>query len=380
MTLAAAIIVAGGKGSRSGRAAPKQYERLLGRQVLDWSMEAFKAHPCVGRIVVVTPADSAPDAWGKGMVSVPGGATRTQSVRNGLAALDLPGDTPVLIHDAARPGLSQDMITSLLTALDRTDAVAPALPVSDALKTLKDGKLVTVPRDGLSRVQTPQAFRLGAIRKALDAAAADLVDDLAAMEATGARVELIPGDERLHKITFPEDFDMVARLLGPSVSVPRVGKGFDVHAFEPGDRVTLCGVAIPHDRKLKGHSDADAAWHALTDAILGAVALGDIGDHFPPSDDRWKNADSAIFLKESVRLAEAEGYAVASCDITVICEAPKVKPHREAMRQRTAELLGLPLQAVSVKATTTEALGFTGRREGIAAEAIAVLVPLTTAR
>ena len=380
MTLAAAIIVAGGKGSRSGRAAPKQYERLLGRQVLDWSIEAFRAHPGVGRIVVVTPADSAPDEWGKGVVSVPGGATRTQSVRKGLAALDLPSDTPVLIHDAARPGLSQDMITSLLAALDRTDAVAPALPVSDALKALKDGQMVTVPRDGLSRVQTPQAFRLGAIRKALDAAAADLVDDLAAMEATGARVELISGDERLHKITFPEDFDMVARLLSPSVSVPRVGKGFDVHAFEPGDHVTLCGVAIPHDRKLKGHSDADAAWHALTDAILGAVALGDIGDHFPPSDDRWKNADSAIFLKESVRLAEAEGYALASCDITVICEAPKVKPHREAMRQRTAELLCLPLQAVSVKATTTEGLGFTGRREGIAAEAIAVLVPSITAR
>ena len=330
--------------------------------------------------MVVTPADSAPDEWGKGVVSVPGGATRTQSVRNGLAALDLPSDTPVLIHDAARPGLSQDMITSLLAALDRTDAVAPALPVSDALKALKDGQMVTVPRDGLSRVQTPQAFRLGAIRKALDAAAADLVDDLAAMEATGARVELISGDERLHKITFPEDFDMVARLLSPCVSVPRVGKGFDVHAFEPGDHVTLCGVAIPHDRKLKGHSDADAAWHALTDAILGAVALGDIGDHFPPSDDRWKNADSAIFLKESVRLAEAEGYALASCDITVICEAPKVKPHREAMRQRTAELLCLPLQAVSVKATTTEGLGFTGRREGIAAEAIAVLVPSITAR
>tara|TARA_R110002094_G_scaffold157299_4_gene143703 strand:+ start:1420 stop:2562 length:1143 start_codon:yes stop_codon:yes gene_type:complete len=380
MTLAAAIIVAGGKGSRSGRAAPKQYERLLGRQVLDWSIEAFRAHPGVGRIVVVTPADSAPDEWGKGVVSVTGGATRTQSVRNGLAALDLPSDTPVLIHDAARPGLSQDMITSLLAALDRTDAVAPALPVSDALKALKDGQMVTVPRDGLSRVQTPQAFRLGAIRKALDAAAADLVDDLAAMEATGARVELISGDERLHKITFPEDFDMVARLLSPCVSVPRVGKGFDVHAFEPGDHVTLCGVAIPHDRKLKGHSDADAAWHALTDAILGAVALGDIGDHFPPSDDRWKNADSAIFLKESVRLAEAEGYALASCDITVICEAPKVKPHREAMRQRTAELLCLPLQAVSVKATTTEGLGFTGRREGIAAEAIAVLVPSITAR
>jgi len=380
MTLAAAIIVAGGKGSRSGRASPKQYERLLGRQVLDWSIDAFKVHPGVGTIVVVTPAGRVPDGGGEGVLRVPGGATRTQSVRNGLNALDLPTDTPVLIHDAARPGLSQTMISSLLEALGTADAVAPALSVPDALKAMRDGKLVTIPREGLSRVQTPQVFRLGAIRAALDAAPADLVDDIAAMEATGARVKLIPGDERLHKITFPEDFDMVASLLSASNSVPRVGKGFDVHAFESGDHVTLCGVAIPHDRKLKGHSDADAAWHALTDAILGAVALGDIGDHFPPSDERWKDADSAIFLKESVRLAEVEGYAVASCDITVICESPKVKPHRVAMRQRTAELLGLPLQAVSVKATTTEGLGFTGRREGIAAEAIAVLVPLTPAR
>jgi len=380
MTLAVAIIVAGGKGSRSGRDAPKQYERLLGRQVLNWSIEAFQAHPAVGTIVVVTPAGRVPAGSDVGVMRVPGGATRTQSARNGLAALDLPTDTPVLIHDAARPGLSQDMISSLLAALSTADAVAPALPVSDALKVVRDGKLVTVPREGLSRVQTPQAFRLGAIRRALDVAPADLVDDIAAMEATGAHVMLIPGDERLHKITFPEDFDMVARLLSPFTSVPRVGKGFDVHAFEPGDHVTLCGVAIPHDRKLKGHSDADAAWHALTDAILGAVALGDIGDHFPPSDAKWKNADSAIFLKESVRLAEMAGYALTSCDITVICESPKVKPHREAMRQRTAELLGLPLQAVSVKATTTEGLGFTGRREGIAAEAIAVLVPLTPAR
>tara|TARA_R110000803_G_scaffold20032_12_gene51815 strand:- start:1630 stop:2772 length:1143 start_codon:yes stop_codon:yes gene_type:complete len=380
MTLAAAIIVAGGKGTRSGRAGPKQFEPLLGRQILDWSIEAFREHPQVGQIVVVASVDRGTEGCGEGVVWVPGGPSRTQSVRNGLAALDLPPDTPVLIHDAARPGLSHAMISSLLEVLAKADAVAPALPASDALKASRDGKLVTVPRDGLFRVQTPQAFRLGAIRAALDAAGADLVDDLAAMEASGARVELIPGDERLHKITFPEDFDMVARLLSPASSIPRIGKGFDVHAFEPGDHVTLCGVAIPHDAKLKGHSDADAAWHALTDAILGAVALGDIGDHFPPSDARWKNADSAIFLKESVRLAEAEGYAVSSCDITVICEAPKVKPHREAMRVRTAELLGIPLSAVSVKATTTEGLGFTGRREGIAAEAIAVLVPSVSAR
>lgn len=380
MTLAAAIILAGGTGSRSGRALPKQFERLLGRQVLDWSIGAFKAHPGVGTIVVVAPGAGMPEGDGEATVTVPGGATRTQSVRNGLAALDLPPATPVLIHDAARPGLSQAMISSLLEALATADAAAPALPVPDALKAVRDAKLVTISREGVWRVQTPQGFRLGAIRQALAAAPGDLVDDLAAMEATGARVMLVPGDARLHKITFPEDFDMVASLLSPPNPVPRVGKGFDVHAFEPGDHVSLCGVAIPHDRKLKGHSDADAAWHALTDAILGAVALGDIGDHFPPSDERWKDADSAIFLQQSVRLAEAAGYAVTSCDITIICESPRVKPHRDAMRLRTAELLGLPLQAVSVKATTTEGLGFTGRREGIAAEAIAVLVPLNLAR
>ena len=375
MPQVAAIIVAGGKGTRAGRTGPKQYESLLGRKVLEWSIEAFLQHPDVGHLVVVSGTGQGKFGPFPGTSWVLGGDSRTHSVRNGLAALDLPPDTPVLIHDAARPGLTQDMISALIAALENADAVAPALPVPDALKTERNGKLETVPREGLFRVQTPQAFRLGAIRSALDAADGDLVDDLAAMEATGAKVELIPGDERLHKITYPEDFDLVAKLMNPASAVPRVGKGFDVHAFEPGDHVTLCGVAIPHTAKLKGHSDADAAWHALTDAILGAVALGDIGDHFPPSDPRWKNADSAIFLQEAIRLAGDEGYAVSSCDITVICEAPKVKPHREAMRVRTAELMGLPLSAVSVKATTTEGLGFTGRREGIAAEAIAVLVP-----
>ncbi|MEH6810348.1 MAG: bifunctional 2-C-methyl-D-erythritol 4-phosphate cytidylyltransferase/2-C-methyl-D-erythritol 2,4-cyclodiphosphate synthase [Hyphomonas oceanitis] len=380
MPKVAAIIVAGGKGTRAGRVGPKQYESLLGRTVLEWSIEAFLQHPDVGHLVVVSGTGQGKFGPFPGTSWVLGGDSRTQSVRNGLAALDLPPDTAVLIHDAARPGLSQDMISALIAALENADAVAPALPVPDALKTERNGKLETVPREGLFRVQTPQAFRLGAIRAALDASDGDLVDDLAAMEATGAKVELIPGDERLHKITYPEDFDLVAKLMSPAAAAPRVGKGFDVHAFEPGDHVTLCGVAIPHTAKLKGHSDADAAWHALTDAILGAVALGDIGDHFPPSDARWKNADSAIFLQEAIRLVGAEGYVVSSCDITVICEAPKVKPHREAMRSRTAELMGLPLSAVSVKATTTEGLGFTGRREGIAAEAIAVLVPTNQPR
>ena len=281
-----------------------------------------------------------------------------------------------MIHDAARPGIDPETITALIDALKSYDAAAPALVIPDAIKRpVGADRIETVDRAGLHRIQTPQAFRLGMIRDALTNLKAPLVDDLAALEASGARVLMVPGSLRLSKITYPEDFDMMARLLAPS-GMPRVGKGFDVHAFEPGDHVTLCGVKIPHSAKLKGHSDADAGWHALTDAILGAVALGDIGDHFPPTESRCKDADSGIFLKHSQFLAESKGYRIDSCDITIICEAPKVKPHREAMRARTAELLGLPLDAVSVKATTTEGLGFTGRREGIAAEAIAVLVPM----
>jgi 2-C-methyl-D-erythritol 4-phosphate cytidylyltransferase/2-C-methyl-D-erythritol 2,4-cyclodiphosphate synthase len=375
MTRVAVLIVAGGKGLRAGAEAPKQWQALLGRRVVDWSIDAFSRHPAVKDIVVVASEDVGAPGAGQRFSRAEPGATRTQSVLSGLAALDLPHDAKVLIHDAARPGIDEVTINALIDALDVSDAAAPALPVSDALKTENEGRLKSVDRAGLYRVQTPQAFRLGAIRSALAAAGPDLVDDLAAVEAAGARVTLVAGSLRLSKITYPEDFDMMSRLLAPT-GAPRVGQGFDVHEFETGDHVTLCGVHIPHLAKLKGHSDADAGWHALTDAILGAVALGDIGDHFPPSDPRWKNADSGIFLKHAQSLAEAKGYRIDNCDITVICEAPKVKPHREAMRARTAELLGLPLDAVSVKATTTEGLGFTGRREGIAAEAIAVLMPL----
>lgn len=375
MVRIAALIVAGGQGLRAGADAPKQWRTLLGRRVIDWSIDTFSRHAEITDIVVVASEELALPAPHQRFVRAEPGATRTFSVLSGLAALALPDDAKVLIHDAARPGLDAATISALIEALDHAAAAAPALPVSDALKAERNGILTNVERSGLFRVQTPQAFRFGAIRRALINGGPDLVDDLAAIEAAGARVQLIAGSARLSKITYPEDFDMLARLLAPT-GVARVGKGFDVHAFEPGDHVTLCGVHIPHIAKLKGHSDADAAWHALTDAILGAVALGDIGDHFPPSDPRWKNADSALFLKHAQDLAAAKGYRIDSCDITVICEAPKVKPHREAMRARTAELLGLPLDAISVKATTTEGLGFTGRREGIAAEAIAVLAPL----
>ncbi len=374
MTGFAAIIVAGGRGARTGLDSPKQWEILLGKRVIDWSVDLFLSHPDLLELVIVVDDLTVATSFPSKTKVVCGGDSRTASVRAGIAALTTDDSTPVLIHDAARPGVSLSLIDTLVAALADHDAAAPALPVSDALKSQAAGQLSTVPRDGLFRVQTPQAFRLSTIRGAL-AASGSYVDDLEAVEAAGARTALVPGDTRLHKITYAEDFDLLARLLHPIQSVPRVGKGFDVHAFEPGDHVTLCGVKIPHTAKLKGHSDADAAWHALTDAILGAAALGDIGDHFPPSDPQWRDADSGIFLKHAQTLVEKAGYTLTSCDITVICEAPKVKPHREAMRVRTAELLGLPLEAVSVKATTTERLGFTGRGEGIAADAVAVLAP-----
>ena len=374
MTGFAAIIVAGGKGARTGLDRPKQWENLLGKRVIDWSVDTFLSHPDLLELVIVVDDISIATSFPSKTKVVCGGESRTASVRAGIEALTTEDGQPVLIHDAARPGLSRAIIDTLVSALSEYDAAAPGLPVSDALKRDNAGHYSNVTRDELYRVQTPQAFRYKTIRAALEAPGS-YVDDLEAVEAAGASVTLVPGDARLHKITFAEDFDLVSRLLSPIQSVPRVGKGFDVHAFEPGDHVTLCGIEIPHTAKLKGHSDADAAWHALTDAILGAVALGDIGDHFPPSDPQWKDADSGLFLKHAQLLAEKAGYTLASCDITVICEAPKVKPHRETMRIRTAELLGLPLSAVSVKATTTEKLGFTGRKEGIAAEAVAVLAP-----
>ncbi len=371
----AALIVAGGQGLRAGGGVAKQWRMLGSKRVVDWSVDAFRGHGGIDHIILVVPA-GAPGPWPNDLKIVTGGATRAESVRAGLAAVDLPDDAIVLIHDAARPGLSRQIIDDLITALETADAAAPALPVADALKRETANGLTTAPREGLHRVQTPQAFRLKAIRQAHTSASHGLVDDLEALEGTGAKIMLTRGDIRLSKLTHPEDFDMLEKLLSVSARTPRIGSGFDVHGFEPGDHVVLCGVKIPHVAKLQGHSDADAAWHALTDAILGAAALGDIGDHFPPSDARWKNADSAIFLKEAQCLAEAVGFAISNCDITIICEAPKVKPHREAMRARTAELLGMPLDAVSVKATTTEGLGFTGRREGLAAEAVVMLVPI----
>ena len=372
----AALIVAAGASRRTGGDVPKQLRPLMGRPLVCWSLDTLRRHPAVAETVLVVPPGAEADyaTFGADRL-VPGGATRTLSVRAGLGALS-PDITHVLIHDGARPGLTGGLVDRLLGALETAQAAAPALPVVDALKRAGPDGLAGIDRADLYRVQTPQAFRLDALRPALEAAGEDLVDDLAAVEAAGIPVQLVAGEARNMKVTHASDFDLVARLMAPVTTPPRIGTGFDVHAFGPGDAVILCGVSIPHTQGLAGFSDADVAWHALTDAVFGALALGDLGDHFPPGDPRWKGASSDRFLRHALALAAERGYRLTSCDLTVICEAPKVKPHREAMRQRTAEVTGLPLDAVSLKATTTEGLGFTGRREGIAAQALAVLCPI----
>ncbi len=373
---AAGIIVAAGTGSRLGGQVPKQFQMLGGKPLLLWSVEAMLRCNKIAAIVVVAPeADldrvraMLPHAWHIHVVA--GGPTRTQSVRNGLDILHPLHPHHLLIHDAARPGLSTDVVEELLAAIGDADAACPALPVTDALKDTAGGGVRSVARDTLVRVQTPQAFRWDVIVSAYANTTTAADDDLALVEARGAKIALTPGRQALMKITYPEELAVVEKLItSPAL---RVGTGFDVHGFEPGDAVILCGIRIPHTKKLEGHSDADAGWHALTDAILGALALGDIGDHFPPSDPQWKGVDSRQFLQHVVNLARDRGYLVANADITILAERPKISPHREAMRRATAEVLGVSADVVSVKATTTEKLGFVGREEGIAAQAAVLL-------
>jgi 2-C-methyl-D-erythritol 4-phosphate cytidylyltransferase/2-C-methyl-D-erythritol 2,4-cyclodiphosphate synthase len=374
-----AVIVAGGKGTRAGSLMPKQFQLLAGKPVLRWSVEALQAHEAISTLCLVMPDNVPLDDLVSGLRQKPilkaiGGQTRSESVLNGLKAISASSDEDiVLIHDAARPGLSHEVIDRLIDALSRADASAPALPVVDAVKRESAEGLKSVDRTSLFRIQTPQAFRLSSIKHALSNSSIDHVDDLAAIESVGCSIELVPGEEQLSKITYPEDFSRIRRLMFEDRVDFRTGSGFDVHAFEPGDNVTICGVSVPHTSGLAGHSDADVGWHALTDAILGALALGDLGDHFPPSDPQWKDADSSVFLLHAVDLAKQRGWCIRNCDITVICEAPKIKPHRLVMRERTAEIIGVDMDRVSLKATTTEGLGFTGRREGIAAQAVVLL-------
>lgn len=380
----AALVVAAGKGERAGGSVPKQFADLCGRPLLRWSLEAFAAHPGIGPIcLVIDPAHAAAAraaAAGLDVIFADGGATRTASVRAGVAALAAYAPETVLIHDAARPGLSAAVIDALIAALGASDGAAPGLPVVDALKrTHPDGAILDdAPRAGLVRIQTPQAFRFEKFAHALAEAPGDVAfdDDIALARAAGLSTRVVSGDPRLMKVTHPEDFAQARQLLAPTPGVPLTGSGYDAHRFGPGDHVTLCGVKIPHTHGLVGHSDADAAWHALTDALLGAIGAGDIGDHFPPSDPQWRGAPSGVFLRHAADLVAIAGARIINVDVTVICERPRVKPHREAMRQSTAELLGLPLARVSVKATTTEGMGFTGREEGLAAQAsVSILAP-----
>lgn len=282
----------------------------------------------------------------------------------------------MLIHDAARPFVTDIHVRALLDGLADADGAIPALPVADTLKrTDAVGATTTASRDGLHRAQTPQAFRLGRLRRAYaawPAGAAEPTDDAQVVEQAGGRVTLVAGDPMLVKLTYPEDFAMAERLVQPAL-ITRVGQGFDAHRFGPGDGVTLCGVRIAHDHSLIGHSDADAGLHALTDALLGAIGDGDIGVHFPPSDPRWKGADSGVFMRHAVSLLQARGGQLVNVDVTLICERPKLSPHRQAMRESLAAILDLPIDRISVKATTTETMGFTGREEGLAAQALAVV-------
>jgi 2-C-methyl-D-erythritol 4-phosphate cytidylyltransferase/2-C-methyl-D-erythritol 2,4-cyclodiphosphate synthase len=371
-----AVIAAAGMGSRAGAGRPKQWRVLAGRPVLRWSAEGLAAAGAETLVVCVAEGEEA--AAAEALAGVPrvrivrGGATRADSVRAGLEALAGESPEAVLIHDAARPFVQPRHVQVLLEALAEADGAVPVLPVADTLKRAGEaGALTTISREGLLRVQTPQAFRY---RRLADGYAAwDLdeapTDDAAPVERAGGRVIAAPGDPMLMKLTYPEDFDMADALAGQA-RLTRVGQGFDAHRFGPGEAVWLCGVKIPHDKALVGHSDADAGLHALTDALLGAVGQGDIGDHFPPSDPKWRGAASDQFLLHALELVRGVGGRVVNADVTLICEEPKIKPHREAMRARLAELLAIPLDRVSVKATTTEAMGFTGRREGLAAQAV----------
>jgi len=371
----AALIVAAGRGTRAGGDVPKQWRALHGRRVADWTFAAFAAHPRIDRVVLVLhPDDLGQAAAFPDALIATGGATRDASVQAGLEALA--GDPPdlVLIHDVARPLVSADVIDRVIAALHESAGAAPALAVTDALWRGEDGRVAgTQDRTGLYRAQTPQGFRFKAILAAHRSHPGGAADDVEVARAAGLEVAIVEGDEANMKITGPEDFDRAEHLMGEAMDI-RVGQGYDVHAFEDGDACILCGVAVPHDRKLKGHSDADVGMHALTDAIYGALAMGDIGQHFPPSDPQWKGAESHVFLAHAVGLAREMGYEIGNCDVTLICERPKIGPHAGAMRAELARLMGLDAGRVSVKATTSERLGFTGREEGIAAQAVATLV------
>lgn len=369
----AAIIVAAGRGTRAGGDVPKQWQMLAGEPVLAHSLRAFAG---MLRVLVVHPDDRArAEGIAGDALIVEGGSNRAASVRSALEALAGKGVARVLIHDGARPLVSSAVIGRIVRALDAAEAAAPALAVTDALWTgVQDLVNGTRDRTGLYRAQTPQGFHFDAILAAHRTHPGGAADDVEVARWAGMDVQIVEGDENNLKLTFPGDFARAEALLKGARMDIRLGNGFDVHAFCEGDHVWLCGVKVPHGKALLGHSDADVGMHALTDAIYGALAEGDIGRHFPPSDPQWKGAESHIFLRHAAELAAKRGFKIANCDVTLICERPKVGPRADAMRAALAGIIGVDVGRVSVKATTSERLGFTGREEGIAAMATATLV------
>ncbi len=374
----AVLIVAAGRGHRVGKTLPKQYISLCGKTILRRTIEAFIDLPYIDSIQTVIHADDRElyDQSIEGLSILPpvnGGDTRQKSVMKGLQALGQQEPEIVLIHDAARPFISAEQIENIVIETAKYGAVIPTLPINDTVKQLKNNKTIdqTLDRSRLIRAQTPQAFRYKLIFMAhRKMEHQDMTDDSAIAESCGIHVLTIMGDENNFKITTELDLAKAENMIKSNLTDSRTGMGFDVHAFEKGDHVILGGITIPHDQKLKGHSDADVALHALTDAMLGAIGDGDIGTHFPPSDDKWKGAGSDIFLRHSYKLLKNKEGIISNIDLTIICETPKITPHRDKIRDKIAEILNLDPARVSIKATTTEKLGFTGRGEGIAAQAI----------
>ncbi len=389
----AAIVVAAGRGVRAGGGIPKQYRPLGGIPVLARCLNRFLSHPMTAEIVLVVRPEDEPlfeervrphlkagAAAGPALRFVPGGDSREASVREGLSHVT---QRQVLIHDGARPLLSDALIDRLLEALDHAEGAAPALPLTDALWRSESGRVDhAVPRHGLFRAQTPQAFRTDAIRQAharFSKGGSTAADDVEVARAHGIDVQVVAGEEKNLKLTTAADFTRAESYLRGSPLDVRTGNGFDVHRFGPGDHVMLCGVRIAYPRGLVGHSDADVGMHAVTDAIYGALGAGDIGRHFPPSDPQWKGAASQVFLRHAAEMARRAGFRLANADCTLICEQPKIGPHVAAMKSKMAGYLGADPERISVKATTSEKLGFTGREEGIAAMATVTLIRETGA-
>ncbi len=372
----ASILVAAGSGSRFGAETPKQFLTLAGQPVIRHAARALAAHVTLLQPVGDSAAvDAAMDGISH-LPTVPGGATRQDSVLAGLLALEPHAPDIVLVHDAARPVIPAGTIAALIEALKEAQGAIPAVPVADTLKRVASGLIQkTVPRDGLYRAQTPQAFHFQTLIRTHRSGLKGATDDASLLEAAGIPVRIVPGSDDNIKLTYPEDMKRLEAILTPPL-YPRTGTGFDVHVLADNRPMILCGVQIPHDKGLAGHSDADVGIHALCDAIYGALAEGDIGRHFPPSENTWKDADSARFLKHAAERVAARGGRLANADVTLICERPKIAPHAAAMMIRLADILGVDAGRISVKATTTEKLGFTGRGEGIAAQAVAtVLLP-----